>query len=133
MKLGTQTGSLTNHVMSRMTIGQPKPVEGMGVTILSWTDRHAGTIINVTQRSSGTIIWVREDKATRTDSNGLSEEQTYTFEPNPQGRVIVFHCAERDGAWREMMLNPSTGRLNIVKGGHGLRIGERAEYRDFSF
>lgn len=132
MKLGTQTASLTNHVYSRMTIGQPDPVEGMGATVLSWTDRHAVTIINVTKLAS-TVIYVREDKATRTDSNGMSECQSYSFEPNPTGRLWTFRQT-KTGAWEEVTVNQKTGRFNKAEGGgYGLRIGERSKYHDYSF
>ena len=32
MKLGTETGSMTNHIYSRATKGQPDPAVGMGAT-----------------------------------------------------------------------------------------------------
>ena len=41
MNIGTQTSSLVNHLYSRMTIGEPEPTVGMGVTMLSWSDRNA--------------------------------------------------------------------------------------------
>ena len=130
MRLGTQTGSLTNHILSRATIGQPEPVEGMGATILAWTDRYPGTIINVTKISQ-TVVYVREDKATRTDNNGMSESQTYSYEANPNGRLWTFRQT-KSGGWEELTVNPKTGRFNKVDG-CGLRIGERAKYNDFSF
>ena len=34
MKLGSQTGSVINHLYSRAVIGQPKPKVGMGCTLL---------------------------------------------------------------------------------------------------
>ncbi len=46
MKLGTQTGSVINHLHSRAVIGQPEPVVGMGATMLLWSDRRACTITN---------------------------------------------------------------------------------------
>ena len=132
MKLGTQTNSLTNHLYSRMTIGQPDPVEGMGATILAWTDRHPGTVINVTKLSQ-TVIYVREDKATRTDSNGMSENQSYSYEVSPEGRLWTFRQT-KTGGWEEVTVNQKTGRYNKAKGGGlGLRIGEREKYHDYSF
>lgn len=131
MKLGTQTGSLTNHILSRAVIGQPDPIEGMGVTILAWTDRHAGTIINVSKRTSGTVVYVREDKATRIDDNGMSECQTYRYDPNPNGRLYTFRQT-KSGQWEQVTVNEKTGRFNKMQG-YGLRLGERSEYRDFSF
>jgi hypothetical protein len=131
MKLGTQTGSVTNHIYSRATKGQPTPEVGMGVTILSWTDRHAGTIIGVSEYPHPTV-WVRQDKATRTDKNGFSESQTYDYEPNPDGALYRFRF--RNNRWEEIRLNDKTGRWNKCEGGGmGLRIGEREEYWDPSF
>lgn len=132
LKLGTETGSLSNHVLSRAVIGQPEPVEGMGVTILCWTDREPGTIINVT-KIGATVIYVREDHARRTDKNGMSECQTWEFQPNPAGALYTFR-QRKDGTWAQVVVNHKTGRLNKVDGGgHGLRIGERGKYHDFSF
>jgi hypothetical protein len=127
MKLGTQTGSMTNHIYSRMVIGQPEPEIGMGVTILSWTDRHAATIVHVGSK----LVVVQEDKATRTDKNGMSECQEYTYERNPNGPRYTFR-REKNGYWTEVCWNPETNRWRKTNG-HGLRIGERNEYRDFSF
>ena len=62
MKAGTQTGSLVNHLMSQDTPIAPEI--GMGATILSWTDRNAGTIVKITPKQ----IHVQEDNAERTDS-----------------------------------------------------------------
>jgi hypothetical protein len=129
MKLGTQTGSLTNHILSRAVIGQPTPVVGMGATVLGWTDRHACTIVDV-NAFCDTII-VQEDNFTRADDNGISENQTYTYERNPTGAVYVFK-KDKHGKWYEVRVNPKTGRYNKT-GGPGLRIGERAQYHDFSF
>ena len=45
LRLGTETGSLVNHVWSRTRPVGPEDVcEGMGATFLSWTDRHAATV-----------------------------------------------------------------------------------------
>lgn len=130
MKLGTETGSLMNHVASMAVIGQPAPTVGMGATILSWTDRYAGTIIDV--NLARMVVYVREDKATRTDDNGMSDSgQTYSYEPNPNGRLYTFKQA-KSGKWEEVRMNEKTGRLNKIKG-YGLRIGERQKYHDFSF
>ena len=130
MRLGTQTGSLTNHLYSRMTINQPNPEVGMGATILRWTDRHAATITAILN-SSATIIIVREDYARRTDKNGMSESQEYEFTRNTEGRRYTFRQAA-SGSWEEINLNSKTQRWNKVDG-PGLRIGERNHYHDFSF
>lgn len=115
MRLGRDTNSVNNWLMSG-TQGQPTPQVGMGITILMWTDRHAGTITRVSP--SRKTFWFKRDIATRTDDNGMSESQTYAFAPNPDATE---RCARltRSGAWKD----------------HGtqIRVGERAEYRDFSF
>lgn len=134
MKLGRQTASVTNHILSRAVKGQPEPVVGMGATILSWTDRQPGTIIDVSNAHAATVIYVREDNATRVDKLGMTDSgQRYLFEPDPNGRLYTFRKRE-DGTWEEVTVNPKTGRYNKIEGGgHGLRIGERDKYHDFSF
>lgn len=142
MKLGTETASLSNHLMARATIGQPKPVVGMGATILGWTDRYAGTIVEVYETSTSKRwkyqIVVQLDNAQRTDSNGLSESQDYQYSPNPNGAKYVFNCERNGGAWIEMrdvnVDTPNYRRLVVPVGSRkGLRIGERDQYRDPSF
>jgi len=116
MRLGTETGSGVNHIMSGH-VGGPRPEVGMAATILGWTDRYAGTVVWVS--ASGKTCRVQEDTAIRTDARGLSEWQDYTYERNPQGRVITFRLGKR--GWR------TAGR------GAGLHLGERQSYRDPSF
>jgi hypothetical protein len=121
MNLGTETGSLVNHVYSRAV--QPTPAVGMGATILAWSDRYAGTIIAVHPDGS---FDVQEDKATRTDANGMSESQTYAYEPNPAGRVHKFRVVKRGKAKGEL-------REAGKRGGYGVMVGVRRKYHDFSF
>jgi hypothetical protein len=96
------------------TRGQPKPEVGMGATVLMWTDREPATIVKVT----ATQVHIQRDKATRTDTNGMSECQSYTFEPDPSQPVEIYRLNKR-GAYK--------GKIGQ------LRIGERDKYRDFSF
>lgn len=117
MKLGRDTASVTNWLLSG-TNGQPDPAVGMGVTVLMWTDRHAGTITRVSE--SGKTFWFREDTAIRTDGNGMSESQTYRYEPNPNANERRARI-RKDGSWRES------------KTGTRLRLGSRSAYHDFSF
>lgn len=120
MALGKQTGSLMNHAMS--SAAPIKPQIGMGVTVLGWTDRYAGTIIEIIRNG----FVVQQDKAIRTDSNGMSESQSYRYEPNPDGRIRSFRQVMRGkakGAWRESSGSGSTGVL----------IGHRRAYHDYSF
>jgi hypothetical protein len=126
MKLGTETGSVLNHLYSRMVVGEPTPAVGMGVTLLMWTDRAAGTIVEI----RGNVLVVTEDEVKRVDSNGMSEQQQYKFTTNLRGRKSYFK-KDRKGMWVEHCYNDK-GRLVIARG-CGLRIGERNHYRDFSF
>lgn len=132
MRLGSQTGSMTNHLYSRMVIGAPEPEVGMGGTIMGWTDRHACTIIEVITKNKKTYIKAQTDTAKRADKNGMSENQEYEYTRNEKGSVYIF-MQEKDGRWTECRINDTTGRFNKINGGHGFRIGVRDEYYDFSF
>jgi hypothetical protein len=115
MKLGSETGSLANHLHTRYV--QPEPKVGMGCTLLGWTDRHAATVIEVkTPRK----IVVQQDTAVRTDKNGMSECQEYTYTPNPNGAKYTFYKNKR-GQWKQS------------KGSYGLTLNTREEYYDPSF
>ena len=105
-------GSLTNRIDEQRN--QKQPAVGMGATITMWTDRHAATIVKVTAHQ----VHVQQDKATRTDTNGMSECQEYTYERDPSRSVQIFRRTKH--GWRE-------------RAGNGLVIGERDEYYDFSF
>jgi len=111
MKLGSETGSLMNHVMTGNN--QPEPKVGDGATICGWTDRHAATIIKVTRCT----VTVQQDKATRIDNNGMSECQIYQYEADPKGSVHTFRKTKN--GWKSK--------------GYGLLIGHRQEYYDYSF
>lgn len=91
----------------------------MGCTLLYWSDRHAATIIEVINERR---IVVQRDNAVRTDNNGMSESQEYTFTPNPE-------------AAREEFTLRKNGR-RVRKGesinGNALAIGYRKEFYDFS-
>lgn len=128
MKIGTETGSLVNHLYSRMTNGAPEPTVGMPATLLGWTDRHPGTVV----AWDGKLLQIQEDDWQRTDRNGLSESQTYEYTPNPKGSIHLFKV-DRSGEWRECYRNEA-GRLILHKGcGYGLILGRREAYRDPSF
>lgn len=131
MKLGTETGSLVNHIHSIAVKGQPTPVVGMGCTILGWTDRQAATIVNVSNIRGRTYLVVQEDHAKRVDHNGMSESQTYEFTPNPNG-LTAHYQQDAAGRWNEVRYNAETKRFRKT-GGPGLRIGARDHYHDFSF
>jgi hypothetical protein len=120
MKIGTETGSLINHVMSASTSGIPEV--GMGATILSWSDRTAGTIIAASDRE----FVVQVDTAKRTDNRGMSDCQSYEYSPNPDGITYAFKRVARGHAKGEW-------RMNGRKDGRSVIIGYRNQYFDFSF
>lgn len=127
MNLGTQTGSLVNHMYSRMTNGEPEPTVGMGVTMLSWTDRDAGTIVEVNMKKR--YIAVTEDSKRRIDNNGISESQEYEYTTVMDGHRNYYR-KDRKGQWRRCYYNDNN-RLVFTTG--GLIIGRRESYYDFSF
>jgi hypothetical protein len=100
---------------SRMQVGAPATIQG-------WSDRHAATVIAISK--SGKQISVREDRAIRLDSNGLSESQEYRFEPNPNGRERRF-SKRADGRFVEVG--------QPARSGSRCYVGYRDEYRDPSF
>jgi hypothetical protein len=123
MRLGTETASLINHCLSG-TSGAPTPVEGMGATLLMWTDRHAYTIVEVS--GNGRRIVARRDHATRLDANRYpqtSDSQVYRYAQNPDATEEVF----------TLRRNGSYVRQGDSMKGNRLRIGERSEYHDYSF
>lgn len=136
LKLGTQTGSLVNHLHSRGTIGQPKPEVGMGCTFLSWSDRNPGTIYKVEEYVSGKtwgyFIYCRNDEV---DWDPETKEQTFT--PRTEGLGRVYRSKNPRGepnnsSWTQVCQNETTGRWNKVDGA-GIRIGEKEYYRDPHF
>lgn len=73
-----ETGSLVNHLYSRMTKGQPQPEVGMGATLLHWSDRSPATIIKVFTIGKLLAIEVQDDKYKRIDKNGMSGIRIHT-------------------------------------------------------
>ena len=118
-----KTGSLFNMLMDG---SEPlEPMVGMGATVLYWTDRSAATIMKVSENKKH--IWISHDKATRTDKNGMSDNQEYTYE------IIN---ADKPETWVEYTLRKD-GKYhmkgNRMRGSLSLLIGVRREYYDYSF
>jgi hypothetical protein len=99
-----------------VTDGEMIPFVGMGCTLAWYSDRDAATVIEV--KSKSTII-VQTDVATRTDNNGMSECQTYTYSPNPQGEKFIVRKTVK--GWK------------VLKKKAKVYLGTREKYRDFSF
>lgn len=132
LKLGSGTGSLTNHIYSR--VKNPTPVVGMGATMLHWTDRSAGTVIKVHHHRHQLYVHVQGDHAVRIDKNGMSESQTYEYTPDPEGGIAVWrqHKLGSSTFWESVCFNNKTKRWNKTSG-PGLTLGYRAAYHDYSF
>jgi hypothetical protein len=93
-----------------------QPMVGMGATICHWSDRTACTIIQV----SGKRIVLQEDIATRTDKNGMSESQSYTYTPDPNGQIFFATLRK-------------SGRYMVSKSTELVVIGSRRQYHDYTF
>lgn len=122
-------GSIVNEIQANSR--QPEPAVGMGATFYHWSDRSAGTVVTVERKGNTVIVGVRPDTATRVDSHGMSEWQTYTFAPCPEAPLCYFR-SRKGGRWEHVYRAPS-GRWKIHKGGPSLGLGERDAYHDFSF
>lgn len=127
MKLGTETGSLVNHVASREVAKLPEV--GDGATLLGWSDRYPATVIEVFKKGKFDYIVVQEDSATRIDDNGMSEVQDYEYTRNPNGRKETFRVVEDRF---ERVYRAESGRFK-KESGYGLWVGRRESYHDFSF
>lgn len=123
MRLGSDTGSLVNHVLSRQT--GTFPTIGDPATILHWSDRTPATV--AAYDADKQIVTLREDDATCTDF----DQQTYTFQRSEFGATYHFK-REKNGSWVQVFFNRTTGRW-IKSKGMGLVIGRREKYRDPSF
>lgn len=110
--LKVQTGVCINNVFAQSSKHTVARV-GDPATVLFARDRHAATVIKVTPNT----ITVQQDKATRTDQNGMSESQSYTYERDPKGRIYRFWKTKK--GWNAR--------------GIGLMIGEREEFYDYTF
>lgn len=120
LKLGTQTGSLINHVLSDKNGTVPQI--GMGATLLYWSDRQPATIVDV--QKGGKLIAIQRDNAERIDSNGMSESQEYKYSPNVAAPL----------EWYQLRKNGSyVKKGESLRHGQRLAIGYREKYYDFSF
>ena len=134
MRLGTETGSLVNHLYSGSA--NPKPAIGMGVTLLAWSDRRPGTVRKVTElacKAWDFEIEVTEDDATRIDSNGMSEAQEWEYAVREDGYRQLFRRERATGKWYEGRINGETHKFNRIGGANCILIGRREKYYDFSF
>ena len=129
MKLGTETGNVLNHLMTRGE--QIVPEVGMGVTICMWSDRYAATVIEVKTNRKGIVkeIIIQHDISVRVDNNGMSESQRYEYAPNPEGLKDTARLLK--GGWKILEGKDEVTGKNLY--GSALWIGKRAHYHDYSF
>lgn len=100
------------------TVASPiTPDVGMGVTILHYSDREPATIIEMS--ATGKRMVVQLDNYERTDKNGMSSDQTYTYSPNLYGLKIKVALTKK--GW---CVSNSTSYVFI---------GTRRRYYDYSF
>ena len=113
-------GNLMNRIAEHTIPVMPRV--GDGGTIYMHSDRLAVTVERITiSRAKVITIFAREDHAERTDTNGMSESQTYEYKPDPEGRLHVIKMRKINGqkVWR--------------CGNDGVNFGRRDAYHDYSF
>ena len=128
MKLGTQTGSLINHIMANTSVKDIVLGE-TGATLLSWTDRHAATVVDLFTKGKFNYVVVQHDDAKRTDNLGMSDSQTYEYNRNVHAAKETFRITDK--GFVKVYKDSETGRFRTTCG--GLMIGVRDEHYDYSF
>lgn len=134
MKLGSETGSVMNHLYSRMTRNAPSPTLGLGVTILHWSDRTPGTIVRIYSSPKGIVIGIADDHY-RLNPGAAWPSETIDYEITPCALSCEprrFYRAKPDGGWEPVEAGKRYGTWKKV-GGAGLLVGRRERYYDPSF
>lgn len=73
------------------------PTPGMGASMQIGSDSDAYTISRVSK--TGKTFWMKRDIATRTDTNGISENQKYSYKSDPDASETRV-TKRKDGRWR---------------------------------
>lgn len=123
-------GSLVSHLAANSKHVFNMPKVGDGVTFYSWSDRHAGTVVKVVDEKK-LIIAVTEDTATRTDTNGMSDCQSYSYQTNWEDRPRHYKWNAKKSQWQGVELNEK-GRW-VLSGDKTISIGNRDCHHDYSF
>lgn len=128
---GRKTHFEIESLKRQMLTEQNREIEvGEGVTLRLWSDAHACTVIAKTK----TTITIQQDTATL-DPNFKPEwvaggfaghctnqdEQSYTYERNPNGRIYKCRWSEKNGQYQ----TGSDGSIKITRG--------RREFYDYNF
>jgi hypothetical protein len=98
------------------------PTVGTHATLQYITDRYPYEVIEVP--NAKTVI-VREMKATRADSHGMSDCQAYEYSSDPNGDQLTF-TLRNTGRWIER-------GIGAKQAGRQLVIGSARRYHDYSF
>jgi hypothetical protein len=115
-----QFGSVINEVMAE---AKSTPKVGDGATILSWSDRHAGTVIAIEKTGE---IKVQQDTAKVVSGSPHDGSAVYEYERNPEGTVLTFKAVSRGKDKGKI-------RENGRKDGRSVIFGRREEYFDPHF
>jgi len=115
-----ETGSVINMVLGQTK--SLKPVVGMGVTEILWSDREPYEVIAV---KDDRHITIRKYDYIRTDDNGMSECQEYNYISNPDGKIKHLFLTKK-GVWRERIGKRELGTTRFL-------VGKAERYYDFSF
>lgn len=91
---------------------------GDGISMSPYTDWYPYTVIERRETPKGFVLTLQEDKAVRTDGNGMSDCQDYRYERDENGRIETIKWNNKK-QW-------FTGRYSRIS------LGRRAYY-DFSF
>jgi hypothetical protein len=120
MKLGTQTGSLVNHILSNTIDSNPQV--GMGATEFLWTDRRPWRVVEVVKENKE--VKIAYINAVRIDKNGMSEEQEYDYSNHSDHTITLVRRGNSWRTWNE--LHQQWCKMNI-------KFGYAEQYYDFSF
>ena len=121
-EVSTPTYNVMSNIMLRGK--QPAPEIGMGATVCYAKDRHAATVTAIETFKTGTrkgqvkAVTVQQDKATRTDKNGMSDSQSYEYERDENGRTWTFKVNK-------------AGKFGVE--GIALFVGTCDEFYDYTF
>jgi hypothetical protein len=125
-------GNLISQILVDSCNGVMEINVGDGATVCSYTDRSAGTIIKVWEHRGKQFFTVQLDIATRTDSNGMSDVQSYSYQADPNGVSYTYRYNAKKGKWEGVMQNTDSNRW-VVCGPGNIIIGTRRHYHDYSF
>lgn len=122
MLLGTETGSVMNHLMS---CAATFPKKGQGATVLKWTDRHAYEVLEVSPDGKRCII--QRYKPERVDNNGMGDAQDYIYNELIGDPIELRY---KYGAWRQKSQAPGERpQWQVIH----IIFGIKNEYYDFCF